>query len=485
MDIPLEELAPSTKKSSAQQVHRRDKSEFALHAATKTIESIEETTVAEDPSLPPVDSGSKAWIFCVSACTFETLIWGWNNTYGIFQDYYTSNPPFNRSSSAAVSTIGTASLGIQYIEIIVVISVFQRYPEYAKPAMYVSLFVCVVSLLLSSFATGQFLNSNRLNRSDHFYKLWQLVALQGVMFGLAAGVIYTPVVLWLSEWFVERRGLAGGLIFGGAGIGGLILPLVMGYLLDTVGFRWTLRIWAVVLGACCAIALKGLNPRIPIRRPTMDIPRQPWLPRDISSLKNPVLFFVTGTTIVQALGFFSVSLFIPTFTSSLSSATLPSRIVLALFNATSPLFYIIFGRMCDLYPYPYVILACGIGSALSAFVLWGFASSLSWVFAFSTIFGGLGGAFPSFWPAAASEIGGSRNQITNLAFGCFTVVRGISAIVGPIIAASLHDTSSQAKSVYGGFGFRKVEIFVGSMAVATSFGGLILLFYSQAKRKIQ
>lgn len=45
--------------------------------------------------------------------------------------------------------------------------------------------------------------------------------------------------------------------------------------------------------------------------------------------------------------------------------------------------------------------------------------------------------------------------------GCFAVVKGIAAVVGPLIAAALHDTSNRAKSLYGGFGFRNVEIFVG------------------------
>jgi MFS family permease len=62
-----------------------------------------------------------------------------------------------------------------------------------------------------------------------------------VIFGLSAGVLYAPVLIWLSEWFVVRRGLAGGIIFGGAGVGGFVLPLTMGYLLEALGFRWTLR----------------------------------------------------------------------------------------------------------------------------------------------------------------------------------------------------------------------------------------------------
>ncbi|KAF9560048.1 MFS general substrate transporter [Agrocybe pediades] len=420
--------------------------------------------------LPAVDKGQDAWIFCISACAFEVFIWGWNNTYGIFQEYYSTHPPFDQASIGSLSTIGTASLGIQYIGLLFFVLAFQRYPEYAKPAMWTTWALSVGVLVLSSFSN----------------KVWQMITLQGVLFGVSAGILYSPVMIWLPEWFVEKRGLAAGLIFGGSGAGGFIFPLVMGALLDKVGFRWTLRIWSIVFGICCAAAILGLKPRVPIRKPTLDIPRPPLFPKDLYFLKSPVLLGVVGITLIQALAFFPVSVFISTYTSSITTATFPSRMVLALFNAASAVFFIIFGRLCDLYPFPYVIMASGLGCAISVFVLWGFASSLPWIFVFSAVFGGLGGAFPGIWPAAATEVGGTRDHITSIVFGCFAVVQGVTSIIGPIIAALFHDAAkNHEKTKYGSYGYRKVEIFIGSMGVGTFVGGVVLLFYSTAKRKVK
>lgn len=58
-------------------------------------------------------------------------------------------------------------------------------------------------------------------------------------------------------------------------------------------------------------------------------------------------------------------------------------------------------------------------------------------------------------------LSGSRNEHTSLAFGAFGVAKGIAAIVGPIIAASLHDKNKYGPEKYGAYGFLKVEIFVG------------------------
>jgi len=120
--------------------------------------------------------------------------------------------------------------------------VVQRYPEYAKPLMWSGLGVAVLSLIISSFA-NKVIFSIRVSwrQIDPYIQLWHLILLQGVIFGLSAGAFYAPVLVWLSEWFVRRRGFAGGIIFGGSGVGGFVLPLVMGYLLEGVGFRWTLR----------------------------------------------------------------------------------------------------------------------------------------------------------------------------------------------------------------------------------------------------
>lgn len=35
-------------------------------------------------------------------------------------------------------------------------------------------------------------------------------------------MLYMPVIVLLSEWFVRKRGLAAGIIFAGSGIGGML-----------------------------------------------------------------------------------------------------------------------------------------------------------------------------------------------------------------------------------------------------------------------
>ncbi|KAE9410114.1 MFS general substrate transporter [Gymnopus androsaceus JB14] len=450
-DFTTQEPAPST-------LTNRDR---AANAERSEID-VDHHSLENQAQYPPVDKGWRAWTYCFCALTYETTIWGWNSTSGLFQQYYQTHAPFDKSSAAMLSVIGQSSLAIQYVGLVFMVLVFQRYPEYSKISMWIALGVCVLSLVAASFVS----------------QVWSLILLQGIAFGSSAGVLYGPVIVFLSEWFVAKRGLAGGIIFAGSGIGGFIFPLVVGSLLDSAGFRWTLRVGALIIAMTCGVAIFGLNPRIPPRTRSMPDPsaRAPWLPQDLSPLKSPLLYWTAAATLTQSLGYFPVSLFIPTYTASITSATLPTTVVLALFNVASVVCYTVFGRLCDSYPYQHIILFSGIGSALAAFLLWGFATSLALVFTFAVVFGGVSGGFSGVWLPAASAIGGTRNEMTNLVFGLLGAAKGIASIVGPIIAASLYDNHEQgSKTIYGGFGFRKVELFVGQCSASDYFGSVLTI----------
>ena len=88
------------------------------------------------------------------------------------------------------------------------------------------------------------------------------------------------------------------------------------------------------------------------------------------------------------MSFFPVSLYIAGFTTSISS-TLAATIVLAIFNSSGVIGQIIIGYLSDRFPYPWIMFISTLGSAVAAFLLWGFANTLAQVFAFAILFGGL------------------------------------------------------------------------------------------------
>ncbi|QRV81955.1 major facilitator superfamily transporter [Ceratobasidium sp. AG-Ba] len=411
-------------------------------------------------ALPPVDRGVKAWSFVAAAFLLETLVWGFGFTYGVFQEYFLHQRTFGDASEAAIGAVGTVALAIEYFEVLLVILVAQQWPEKTRIMMWSSLALCCGSLVLASFAT----------------KVWHLILLQGVCFGIGGGGLYAPVIIYLSEWFVARRGLAGSIIFGGSGAGGALFPIAVNYLLTHLGFRWTLRIWGAFMLVFGALALTFTRPRLPVARARdtdgtsflTRIRRQHW-----SFLRSPLFLSVSSTIFIQALAYFPVSLYMSVYTASLGLPPLNGTLVLAVFNLASVIGQIGFGHVCDIAPYSYVMLASGAGAALSAYLLWGFAHSLGLIFAFVVVFGSLSGGFSSVWPAACTEIAGPEQSSVSSIFGCFGIVKGVAAVVGPLIAAALHHPQEAAmKSTYSGYGFRDITLFVGGMMVATALGGV-------------
>lgn len=206
---------------------------------------------------------------------------------------------------------------------------------------------------------------------------------------------------------------------------------------------------------------------------------------------------------MQALSYFPVSLYIALFTTKISSP-LSATIVLSIFNSSGVVGQILIGHLTDVIPYPWVMFVSAIGSAISAFLLWGFADSLAKVFAFAIIFGGLvrillatldccaiilrnyqqSGGFSSVWPAAASDSAGRYPEQTTITFTCFAFLKGVAAVIGPILSGVLLQAGQSfgTNGKYGKFGFGSVELFVGSCAVATCIGSLFVAAASKRAR---
>ncbi|OJT02208.1 hypothetical protein TRAPUB_7323 [Trametes pubescens] len=313
--------------------------------------------------------------------------------------------------------------------------------------------------------------------------VWQLILLQGVGVGIGGGLLYMPVIQLIPEWFSERRGLAGGIIFAGTGLGGFVFPFVLRVLLDKVGLGWTLRIWALSTSLFSGIALLGMRNRLPVPKFTALNRRPRFIPPHIGFVRNPLFWTFAITNMLQGLSYFPVSLYIATFTRNVANQ-LTATIVLSLFNSSAVVGQIIMGHLSDRFPYPSIMVFSAVGSALSAFFLWGFADAAIFLYFFAVIFGGLSGGFSSTWPNAAVESVGGQAEYACMSFAGTAFFKGISAVIGPVISGLLLQRGNGASlgGGFGKFGYGAVEIFVGSCALATGAGSVAVAF---ARRRIQ
>ncbi|KAI5474232.1 MFS monocarboxylate transporter [Pseudohyphozyma bogoriensis] len=418
-----------------------------------------EVSSADGTALPPVDGGKAAWLFLASAFVLELNVWGYASAFGVIQVYLETHPPFPMSV-ASISAIGTTSLALQYSLPTGFVILFRRYPTWARPALWTATAVSCGTMLLSSFAT----------------KVWHLIVLQGVIGGVCGGVFFAPVLLWLQEWWVVRRGMASGIIFAGTGVGGFVLPFAIGSLLDGVGFRWTVRFWACWTLVTFTLAIATMRPRLPIVKIRSE-DRGNFAPIDVSFAKNPIVWLMCGTAFVSAMSFFPISYYLTTYTVNIAPKQPTSTVVLTVLNISITLGQLLCGWFSDRYSYSTMLLVMGVASALStsyeAFLGLGFADTLPKIFGFAIVFG-LFSSNTSVWNAVSQDVAGTNTQMSSLIFCLFSSCRGMASIAGPLTASTLIKASQSTgpQPVWGRFGYAGLIEFVGAMAVLTSIGGV-------------
>ncbi|CAK5280457.1 unnamed protein product [Mycena citricolor] len=281
----------------------------------------------------------------------------------------------------------------------------------------------------------------------------------------------------LNEWFVERRAFAASIIFGGSGLGGALFPVVTNYVLQRYGFRWALRSLALIVGVLGLVALLGAKPRLPVARHSTPAPLT------FQFVRSPLFVLVALAVFVQALAYFPVSLYIPTYAASLGYSPGNGTLALTVFNLAAVIgeCQVLVGYYCDRGPYSTAMLGSSLVAAGLAFLLWGYAHSLSLIVLFSVLFGAVSGGFSSVWPPAAKEVYADQSLTP---FFLFSGAKGLAAISGPFIAASLHPRNgSVSRASWAGYGFTAVEIFVGSMMFATAILSAVLVIVREKTMK--
>lgn len=71
----------------------------------------------------------------------------------------------------------------------------------------------------------------------------------GLFMGLAFGCFIAPLVSTIPRWFVQKRGIAVGILAAGFGVGAIVSPLLAQTLISAHGWQWAFRILGLVAPA--------------------------------------------------------------------------------------------------------------------------------------------------------------------------------------------------------------------------------------------
>ncbi|KAH7018636.1 putative MFS monocarboxylate transporter [Macrophomina phaseolina] len=403
------------------------------------------TQEEEAGDLPPSQDGKDAWLMLASAFLIEGF------------DFYSTHEPFQSDSSHS-AVIGTVALGVMYLGSPIGLSLLQRWPAYRRPSSIAGLMISSGALALSSFATH----------------VWQLILTQGVLWAIGASLLYHPILLFIDEWFVRRKGLAYGIMWAGTAISGATVPYVYTWLLSTYSYPTAMRVWSIAASIVPAILLLFAKPRLPVAR-SQHAPRRNPSFRFV--LTRRFLFYQLGNTL-QGLGYFIPSIYLPSYARSLGLNAAAATTPLALVNLGAFIGSIAAGALCDSFDVSFVVAGLSVGAAAASFLLWGLSGrvAVGLVYVFAVAYGLSAGSFASTWPGVIKDVakGGEVVLETGPAFGLLGAGRGIGSIAsGPLSEALLRVGSSNKNAAFGyGTEYGSLIIFTGVAMLlgGTSFG---------------
>ncbi|KFZ03856.1 hypothetical protein V502_10603 [Pseudogymnoascus sp. VKM F-4520 (FW-2644)] len=409
----------------------------------------EQTPLVDAPRR--ADGGKDAWLFLAAGTVIEALVWGFSFSFGVFQDYYTTHEPF--AGATNIASVSTTATGIMYMAGLILFPAYKTWPKLAERSKWVGLPLMAAALIGASFA----------NNVNH------LLVTQGVLFGLGGSIVYYPALVFLDTWFIERKGLAYGIMWGGTGAAGLCIPFTTNWLLNAYGFRTTLRIWAVVITIVSAPLIYFLRARV--------APPQSSRPvrQGLGFLRTRTFWLLQIGLTMESLGYFIPSIYLPTFARSLGYSSSVGTLLVALVNAASVPSTILLGMLIDRFHVTTVVLISTVGAVLSVFLLWGFSDALPLLIVFSILYGFFAGGFVSTFSGVIKALKGlDESTDVGTVLGFLSAGRGIGAVAsGPLSEALLRSKPWQGKASLGyGTGYGGLIVFTG---ITAAVGGVSFL----------
>lgn len=140
--------------------------------------------------------------------------------------------------------------------------------------------------------------------------------------------LFVPCVAILPQYFSTRLGLAIGLISSGSALGGVIYPIVLYRLIDTIGFGWSTRVIGFIALGTLLIPIAVLRLRV--------APPKVRAMVDLSALTDTYYMSFVVATFLAFMGLFVLLFYLSFFTQSAGIANNSmAAYIVVIFNAAS------------------------------------------------------------------------------------------------------------------------------------------------------
>lgn len=281
----------------------------------------------------------------------------------------------------------------------------------------------------------------------HVQAAWQLYLFYGVIFSLGISAIWTVLISVVSRWFVQKRGMALGLIAAGTGTGTVVMPILSRYLISAYDWRTTYTIWGVVIWLFIITVATFLR-----RDPeSMGLKPYGWEPEKPSSagrvmvitfgaaIRQRALWVLAAMHLFTSVGLQMLMTHVVNYATDVGVAPMMAASFVSFIGGFGIAGRILVGGASDRIGARRAFVICALANMVAMFWLTQITSS--WAFyLFGVFFGFFYGGWIPMFPALAAELFGTSHLAT--IYGIVTLASGVGGVIGPFMAGYLFDLTN-------------------------------------------
>ncbi|KAJ5198380.1 uncharacterized protein N7498_007497 [Penicillium cinerascens] len=380
---------------------------------------------------PPPDGGFQAWLQVALGHMIIFNTWGYINSFGVFQTYYTSK--LNRPPSD-ISWVGSIQIFLLFF--IGTFSGRATDAGYFRVTLIVGATLEVFSIFMTSLCT----------------EYWQLFLAQGLGQGIGCGLMFCPTLALISTYFVKRRGIALGLVASGSATGGLVFPAVVMRMLPEVGYGWTMRTLGFITMATLIPCLLFFKQRLP---PRTAGPLVEWA----AFKEMSYLLFAVGM-FLNFWGLYVAFFYIGSFSRNIIGVSETTSIhLLMVMNGVGIAGRLVPNLMADQFTGPLnLLIPFSCATAIVSYC-WSAVHDMSSLWTFAVFYGLFAAGIQSLFPATLSTLTTDLKKI-GVRMGMVLSIVAVAALIGSPIAGALISTD--------GGDYLYAQMFMGSAIIAGS-----------------
>lgn len=269
---------------------------------------------------------------------------------------------------------------------------------------------------------------------------------------LGDAALFTASLSTASTWFHKKRAFAFGILLTGTSIGGVVMPICLEHLLNSLGFGWAIRVCTFINLALLVIALPTVTSRLP---PT---PKPVSVMDHIRPIKEGPFLMLSGGCALFYLGMYLPFNYIIVQAEYEGMSAGLAGYLISILNGASLFGRLIPGKMADIIGrFNTMIAMCGFAGVI-VLALWLPGTANAPIIVFSALYGFASGAFISLIPPLTAQISDIRE--IGVRSGTLWLTVGIAALVASPIGGALEARDGGA--------FVGLQIFAGvTMLIGT------------------